>query len=175
VSFIGMTWKLDFSADDDRTPQAEQSHGRRRLVERLLYYWTEISTSRGFVRLDDIDPWMIGDDWKNCLLVEVRSPLDLSGLLAVGENLVAESERQMQGHVVADYPADSLMGLIVSHLPQVLSRWDSLVDEGTTRHAGQEILYRCTLLPLSETGVAVDHVLAAANYKFIAPPRRARA
>jgi hypothetical protein len=169
-----MTGNLDFLLADDQAGEGEPWHGKRRLVERLLCYWKEVSTSRGFVRLDDIDPWMIGEDWKNCLLVEVRSPLEFSGLLAVGENLVAEANRQLQGHVIADCPADSLLGLIISHLPRVLSLRDCVADEGRARHQGREILYRCTLLPLSESDATVDHVLAAVNYKFATVPPLAR-
>jgi hypothetical protein len=161
-----MTLTTDYLAQKDRTEQAEQAPKERQLGDHLRRYWTEISTPRGFVRLEDIDPWMIGDDWKNCLLVELRSPLKSSILLAIGENLVAESDRQMPGDVIAVYPANSLVGLITSHLPLVLSTRDCVVDEGTARHEGREILYRCTLLPLSSNGADINHVLAAANYEY---------
>ena len=32
---------------------------------------------------------------------------------------------------------------------------------------GEAILYRSVLLPLSEDGVAIDHVLGAANYRLL--------
>jgi hypothetical protein len=166
-----MTLISDFLPRENPALQAEPPSRERRLVDRLRRYWTEISIHRGFVRLDDIDPWMIGDDWKDCLLVELRSPLKFSNLLAVGENLVSGSDRQMQGAVIADYPANSLVGLITSRLPEVLSRRGSLVDEGAACHEGREILYRCTLLPLSSGGTDIDHVLAAANYKFSELPQ----
>src|SRR5271163_2070657 len=150
-----MNLDSNFLPRTDQIQHAEQPLRERRLVDRLLHYWTEISIHRGFVRLDDIDPWMIGDDWKDCLLVELRSPLKFSNLLAVGENLVSGSDRQMQGAVIADYPANSLVGLITSRLPEVLSRRGSLVDEGAACHEGREILYRCTLLPLSSGGTDI--------------------
>jgi hypothetical protein len=98
-------------------------------------------------------------------------PTHSENALAVGENLVAGSDRQMQGAVVADYPANSLVGLITSRLPEVLSTRNALVDEGAARHEGHKILYRCTLLPLSSGGADIDHVLAAVNYKFVELPQ----
>jgi hypothetical protein len=161
-----MTLTTDLSTQKNLPLQAEPQLRESCLGDHLRRYWTEISTPRGFVRLEDIDPWMIGDDWKNCLLVELRSPLKSSILLAIGENLVAESDRQMPGDVIAIYPANSLVGLITSHLQVILSTRDCVVDEGTARHEGREILYHCTLLPLSSTGADITHVLAASNYEY---------
>ena len=37
--------------------------------------------------------------------------------------------------------------------------------EGITRLRDADILYRSALYPLSEDGIAIDHVLGAANYR----------
>ena len=41
----------------------------RRLVGRVLRHWTEMVHEGRFPRLDEIDPWMLGEDWENCLLI----------------------------------------------------------------------------------------------------------
>jgi hypothetical protein len=41
-----------------------------------------------------------------------------------------------------------------------------MIEGGGTLH-GEGILYRSLLLPLSEDGVAVDHVLGAVNYRLL--------
>jgi hypothetical protein len=67
--------------------QAGQTQGFRaelRLVERVLRYWTELATRRGFPRRDDIDPWTVGDDWRNCLLVSCSEIADRPLLLCRG-------------------------------------------------------------------------------------------
>jgi hypothetical protein len=116
-----MTLTSDFLAQKEPGVQTEQAPRERRLVDRLERYWTEISSDRGFARLEDVDPWMIGDDWKSCFLVELRSSLKCSNLLAVGEDLAAGPDQQMQGGIIADYPANSLVGLVTPRLPRVLS------------------------------------------------------
>jgi hypothetical protein len=92
----------------------------RRLVERVLRHWTKLAAGRRFPRTNEIDPWMVGNDWANCLLIAVQSPVELSHFTAVGENLA-----------VALCPEDTLAGVLLSHLPWVVSsRWCLIVEGG---------------------------------------------
>ena len=76
--------------------------------------------------------------------------------VAVGENLA-----------VALCPRDTLAGVLLSHLPRVLSVRRSLIVEGGATLRGVPVLYRGALLPLSEDGEAIDHVLGAANHRAL--------
>jgi PAS domain len=146
--------------------QAEPTEGfrdERRLVERVLRYWTELATRRGFPRRDDIDPWMIGDDWMNCLLVAVRSPIDRSYFIAVGENLISADSQLPNGTSIARFPSNTLASAMLSLLPQVLSARRCLLAEGMAKYQGTAILYRSALLPLSEDGAVIDHALGASK------------
>jgi PAS fold len=167
-----MSSNSNHAAESNGAYQAGLPVRERRLVDRLGYYWREVSNRGGFPSVDDIDPWMIGDDWKDCLLIQPSSPVNASRLLAVGEHLVADPHRQLRDFAIADVPPDSLVSLIASHLERVLSIRHYVVDEGATRHAGAMILYRCTLLPLAADGTTIDHVLAAVDFKFVDPARR---
>jgi hypothetical protein len=124
----------------------------------VLRHWTKLAAERRFPRLNEIEPWMVGDDWANCLLIAVQSPVELSHFTAVGANLA-----------VALCPADTLAGVLLSHLPWVVSSRSSLVVEGGAVLRGVPILYRAALLPLSEDGGAIDHVLGAANQRALLP------
>lgn len=122
---------------------------------------TRISTSapgsphrEPFPRRDQIEPAMLGVDWLNCLVIAVKSPVRLSTFVYVGENLS-----------FTRCPDESLAGVLLSHLPQVLSERRCLMIEGLTRFRDLDILYRNALYPLSEDGIAIDHVLGAANYR----------
>jgi hypothetical protein len=129
---------------------------KRRLVDRVLRLWIEISRGGRFPRRDQIEPSMLGEDWANCLVIAVRSPIQLSYFVAVGENLS-----------FAHCPNDSLAGVLLSHLPQVLSERRCLMIEGRATLRGSGVLYRSALFPLSEDGVAIDHVLGAANHRLL--------
>ena len=129
---------------------------KRRLVDRVLRLWTEMARGGRFPRRDQIEPRMLGEDWANCLVIAVRSPAPLSYLVAVGENLA-----------FAHCPNDSLAGVLLSHLPQVLSERRCLMIEGRATLRGTDVLYRSALFPLSEDGVAIGHVLGAANHRLL--------
>jgi hypothetical protein len=126
----------------------------RRLVWRVLHRWAQMVHGQQFPRLSEIDPWIVGDDWANCLLIAVQSPVALSYFTAVGENLA-----------VALCPKDTLAGVLLSHLPRVLAARRCLIVEGGATLRGAPILFRSALLPLSQDGVAIDHVLGAANHR----------
>jgi hypothetical protein len=127
---------------------------KRRLVDRVQRLWTEMARGQGFPRRGQIEPSKLGVDWANCLVIVVRSPVELSYFAAVGENLS-----------FAYSPKESLAGVLLSHLPQVLSEGRCLMIEGRARLRDTDILYRSALYPLSEDGSAIDHVLGAANYR----------
>ena len=127
---------------------------KRRLVDRVLRLWTEKAREGRFPRRDQIDPSMLGADWANCLMIAVQSPVGRSYFVAVGENLS-----------FAHCPGDSLAGVLLAHLPQILSERRCLMIEGRATLRGSGILYRSALFPLSDDGIAIDHVLGAANYR----------
>jgi hypothetical protein len=89
-------------------------------------------------------------------VIAVESPVELSHFVAVGANLS-----------FAFCPDDSLASVLLSHLPQVLSERRCLLIEGRARLRDADILYRSALYPLSDDGIAIDHVLGAANYRPI--------
>jgi hypothetical protein len=61
-------------------------------------------------------------------------------------------------------PTASLAGVLLSRLPRVVSVRCGLIFEGGATLNGIDILHRSILLPLSEDGVAIDHVLGAVSY-----------
>jgi hypothetical protein len=127
---------------------------KRRLVDRVLRIWTELAHEGRFPPRDQIGPSMLGADWANCLLIAVRLPIQLSHFVSVGNNLSG-----------IRCPNNDLAGVLLSHMPQVLSERRCLMIEGRATLHGSGVLYRSALFPLSEDGVAIDHVLGAANYR----------
>jgi hypothetical protein len=156
-------------ADNNEDAQIQSLYDERRLVARVLRHWTEMATGRGFPRLIDIDPWMVGDDWTNCLLVAVRSPIEDSRFVVVGDNLLSTPGSTLDGATIGRCSRNTLAGVMVSNLPPLVSELRGLIIEGQATHRGAAILYRGALLPLSEDGVVIDHVLGAANHRLLRP------
>ena len=138
------------------TDVAPAGQNERRLVERVVRHWTKAAAGKPFPRLDEIDGWMVGEDWANCVVIAAQSPVELSHFVVAGENLA-----------VALCARDTLAGLLLSHLPPVLSARRCLIVEGEATLRGMPILYRAALLPLSDDGDAIDHVLGAANHRTL--------
>jgi len=128
----------------------------RRLVWRVLRHWKEIADGGRFPRRDEIDPWLRGEDGANCLLIAVGWSIELSHLIVVGVNLA--------GALCA---TDTLAGVLLSSVPQVVSSRRGLMIEGVATLRGEGIRYRAVLLPLSENGATIDHVLGAMNYRLL--------
>ena len=122
----------------------------------MLHRWTKVAAGQRFPRLNEIDPWIIGDDWANCVVIAVQSPVELSHFVAAGKNLA-----------IALCTRDTLARVLLSDLPSVLSTRRCLIVEGEATLRGVPILYRGALLPLSDDGVAIDHVLGAANHRAL--------
>ncbi len=72
---------------------------------------------------------MLGEDWANCLVIAVQSPVQISHFLAVGDNLSG-----------VRCPNNNLAGVLLSHLPEVLSERRCLMIEGRARLRGVGVL-----------------------------------
>jgi hypothetical protein len=128
----------------------------RRLVGRVLRHWEKFVDGGRFPRRDEIDLWLRGEDGKNCLLIALESPIELSHFVVVGLNLA-----------VALCSTDTLAGVLLSRASRVASARRGVMIEGGATLRGADILYRSVLLPIAEDGVTIDHVLGATNYRLL--------
>src|SRR5215470_9285655 len=78
---------------------------KRRLVDRVLHGWVEMAHGLEFPRRDQIEPSILGEDWANCLVIAVQSPVELSCFVAIGKNLS-----------FVQCSNDSLAGVLLSYL-----------------------------------------------------------
>jgi hypothetical protein len=163
----------ELAAGSSEVAEVDSLYDERRLIDRVLSHWTEIAMARGLPRLRDVDPWMLGDDWTNCLLVAVQSPLEHSHFVTLGQNLLPPSSPSLAGAAIALCSTETLAGILVANLPRVLPARRCLIVEGGAVHRGAAILYRSALLPLAENGIDVDHVLGAANHRRLRPDEAA--
>ena len=104
-------------------------------------------------RRDEINPCIRGADAANCLLIAVRSPIERSHFVTIGVSLA-----------VALCPTNTLAGMLLSRLSRVVLARCGLTFEGVATLSGVDILHRSALLPLSEDGVTIDHVLGVVSY-----------
>jgi len=134
----------------------------RRLVSRVLRRVTEGAVDGRLLRMNDVDPWLVGGDWANCALVRVRQPYDQSEFIVVGDQLL-QPGTMLDREPISRCQAATLLGVTLFYFVQAVEDRTSLMVEGAAIHLGGPILYRSLLVPLSEDGRQIDAVLIAAN------------
>jgi hypothetical protein len=146
----------------------------RRLVSRIRRHWEAAAADRKIPSKHEIRPWLVGDDWSNCVLVRFAPMLDQWIFAIIGDGLRPAGSQILAGDPIADCPDDTFLGLTLSFLPRVTSSGTYFLMEGsTTILADGPILYRSILLPLSDNGgKTIDAVLGAANFRKIGSDER---
>jgi hypothetical protein len=137
-------------------PEAE-----RRLTYRLLNYWDELRGGRPFPRLADIDSSAIPDIWPWCFVLDTHLDYPSPYFQYLGEDLAKYSGIYLSGK---DDWRMTLLDKAASHLGRTLSvREPILIEDELTRFDGRELVFRSIMLPLSDDGESISHVLGAAN------------
>jgi hypothetical protein len=138
----------------------------RRLVLRLMAYWDDLRGERDYPRADEVDPAAIGDDWAACLLLRLDGPADRAAFVHVGAALHPGVETT--GLRLGELPADALLTHAAGFLDRVLDKQVPVSLGGEAETPSGTQLFRSILLPLSDDGRTIDHVLGAANGRPVA-------
>ena len=140
----------------------EQRTDDRRLVMRVFSRWCDMAGGQGLPRRSQIDPRHFGQDWANCLLIDVDPQPHRSRLAFIGDQLRDPTGPAFERQRVGECLEHTLLHFATAHIDRVVADRERL-DEGVGTHLGAAVLYRSILLPLSEDGRRVDGVLGAAN------------
>jgi hypothetical protein len=136
--------------------------GERRLVMRVLTQWRDLSGGVGLPRRSQIDPRRFGQDWAQCLLIDVDPEPAQSRLAFVGEGLRDPTWPAFDRQCISECAPKTLLHSATSYLARAVAEREP-VAEGVALHVGAPVRFRSVLLPLSEDGVRIDGVLGAAN------------
>jgi hypothetical protein len=135
----------------------------RRLVLRLLAYWDDLRGDRDHPRADDVDAEMIGDDWAHCFLLRLAGDGPAgSRLLHVGNALLGDLPDGAPDTLV-QVPETALLHHAAGFVDQTLAKAVPVSLGGEAVLSGGRTLFRSILLPLSDDGTTIDHLLGAAN------------
>jgi hypothetical protein len=137
----------------------------KRLTMRALGHWRDAQGERPFPRLADIDPVRLGDDWHNCLLIRLATPIERSSFLHVGRQLCVPTGSPFEGRRLQGCPPQTVLAQATSYVSAVINKRVPVSIGGTTLHEGEPVLYRSILTPLSDDGTTIDAIFGAANYR----------
>ena len=139
----------------------------QRLVLRVLARWRSLCNGAALPRRSQIDPQLFGQDWSNCLLIDIDPKLERSRFAAVGENLRDPNWPTLERQSLAECQESTLLYVATSYAARVLAKGVPISTGGVGLHEGQPIVYRSILLPLAEGQGRIDGMLGAANFREI--------
>ncbi len=147
-------------------PSADRSQGiERRLVYRILRYWQQQRGARTFPSLDDINPEDIVDLWPSCFVLETQNSVDAPYFQYLGASLAKYSGVFLSGE--KDWSLTLLDKATLGFRNAIEKMEPLMLEDEITRFDGTQLLFRSILLPLSDNGEQVDHLLGAANGKIM--------
>jgi hypothetical protein len=118
-------------------------------------------------RRSQIDPRDFGVDWAHCMLIDLDPVPTRSRFSHVGENLRDPTWPTFDRQCVAECLEGTLLELVTRHIPKLTVKRKPVSFGGSAVHDENNILYRTTLLPLSENGDKIDGILAAVAYRDV--------
>lgn len=137
----------------------------QRLVQRILAHWQDWCLGAEFPRRVDIAEDVFGDDWKDCFILDSTSEHPFPVFDFMGASLAKFSGIFLSG--ASDW-TETLLDKATGHVSEVFENRDAvLIEEMLTRFDGERLAFRCILLPLSEDGTNITHILGAANGKLL--------
>lgn len=151
------------------TPLEDPPRGMRelRLTMRVLNHWRDLTHTRAFPRMSDIDPKVLGRDWASCLQIHATPAADRSRFIFVGESLCDPREARFEGRYISECLPNTVLHKATAYIARVLDKRVPISMGGAAIHHGAPILYRSVLMPLSENGTDIDGLFGAANYREI--------
>ena len=138
----------------------------RRAIMRIHAVWQRLA-GNDIPKRSQIDPKAFGPDWCHCLFIELESGTPQPRFAFPGSSLPDHAFPSFDETCISQGLAETLFTLVGKHIPRVLQTRGPLGYGGTASHAGQDILYRIVLLPLSDDGQRIDALLAAMTYRNV--------
>lgn len=137
----------------------------RRLVGRMLSYWHELRGEQDMPRLRDVNPERVGDDWRWSYIIETCEAGDCPQFKYLGAGLSKYAGIFLSGRTNWTM---TLLDCATAKLNEVLqTKAPVLIEDEVKRFDGGRLMFRAVLLPMSDDGQEIDHVIGAANGKLI--------
>ena len=144
----------------------------RRLTGRALLYWWALKGDHPFPRHSDLpldsDEARKGEGlWPNFFTVAIGSTVQASTFAYCGSAVAEMCRREPAERLVSECVPSPLWDKLASVFDTAVATMKPLTASGRFIAPNNRLaLYRSIVLPLSEDGTAVDHLLGALNFKY---------
>lgn len=137
------------------------AEAERRMTYRLLHYWETQRGAQSYPKLCDIDGSALPEVWPWCFILDTQHDYPSPYFHYLGESLAKYSGIYLSGR---DDWRMTLLDKAAAHLDRTLTaREPILIEDELIRYDGRPLVFRSIMLPLSDDGDAISHVLGAAN------------
>lgn len=134
----------------------------RRLVARLLDYWTELCGDSRFPKLQDFNVSEIKEFRSNCFVLAIEDPAYQSRFRYVGESLRQDAGVDLTDGPIDSAPEGTLISRLTSEFGEVIRKQRPVGFEGQyVTKEGANAVYRGVLLPFGGEDSRVENVIGA--------------
>lgn len=140
----------------------------RRACSRVLQWWCELGARRSAPSFAAVTPQSAGDLWPNLFILENTGSPGLNQFVYSGQVLRSALGHDPMGCSLADvWPQEAYDRACFLH--QSCSELLVPIDEaGRWSLPGEDIVYRCLILPLSDDQRSASHLLGAFSFRRFA-------
>jgi hypothetical protein len=144
----------------------------RRLTGRALLYWWTLKGDGAFPRhsalpLDSEEVKRGEGLWPNIFTVALKNPIEASTFAYCGEAVAEICNGQPTGRIIAQSLPSPVWDKLSSLFETTKSAMKPLTASGRFATGNDRVaLYRTIILPLSEDGASIDHLLGAFSFKY---------
>jgi hypothetical protein len=141
----------------------------RRMTLRLLHYWRECCGDDFYPALSDIRGEDIPHMWPHCIVLDLGDGPEDPVVRFAGPEMRADCNGDVTHKSVSALQDQTLVKEALSHLPKMTEKRVPILMGGEYSNGkGARVLYRAVLLPLSDDGENLHHVLAAVSHREVA-------
>jgi hypothetical protein len=165
--------ETDYDADGDdmavQPPPMAIGSNERRMQVRAYNHWAGLLGNRSFPSIVDLQSAAIPDFAPHAVLLDFSKGIDNPGITMLGDRLAAECNTDKSIRRLSDVPGRSLLSRITDHYMQILANQTPIGFEAEfVNQLGKTILYRGILLPFSDDGRTIQHIMGVINWKEMA-------
>lgn len=132
----------------------------------MLNHWRDAGEDGEFPSFDAITKQEVGDDWAACFLLRMPGDGREAEFLFIGQSFDDPAYSAITGKGISLVSRGTLLGQTVQNTGETVKKRVPITRGGEFTDAqGQTVLYRSTLLPISEDKEVIELLLGAANCK----------
>jgi hypothetical protein len=137
----------------------------RRLIMRAVDRWEAVRDGHAYPRMADFGIETMSDMAAQSFVIDINMKnVHMSQLRFVGAMLQRDCSRDLIGKPVTGVPRGSLISRLTDHYMQILANRAPMSFEAEYNDAdGRVTKYRGIMLPLSDSGRDIDHILGVIN------------